>query len=45
MFMKDTTKINITLPQNLLTKIETGNYNRNKLIIDLFKKYIDNKQK
>jgi metal-responsive CopG/Arc/MetJ family transcriptional regulator len=43
--MKDTTKINITLPTNLLTKIETGNYNRNKLIVDLFKKYIDNKQK
>lgn len=43
--MKNTTKINITLSQDIINKIETGNYNRNKLIIDLFKKYINNKQK
>jgi metal-responsive CopG/Arc/MetJ family transcriptional regulator len=43
--MKNTTKINITLSQDIINKIETGNYNRNKLITDLLKKYINNKQK
>lgn len=37
--MKNTTKLNITLPTDLITKINNGNYNRNKLLIDLLEKY------
>ncbi len=36
---QDTTKLNITPPTNLLTKIKEGNYNRNKLLVDLLEKY------
>lgn len=41
----DTTKINVTLPTDLLDKIKDGDYNRNKLIIKLLTKYIENKSK
>ena len=37
--MKNTTKLNITLPTDLITKINNGNYNRNKLLVDLLEKY------
>jgi hypothetical protein len=37
--MKNTTKLNITLSGDLITKIYNGNYNRNKLVIDLLEKY------
>jgi hypothetical protein len=42
---KDITKINITLPNELISKIEEGNYNRNKLIINLLEKYIKKNEK
>ena len=42
---KDTTKLNITLPTAIIVKIKEGNYNRNKLIISLFKKYLDKNKK
>jgi metal-responsive CopG/Arc/MetJ family transcriptional regulator len=42
---EDTTKINVTLPTNLVEKIKENNYNRNKLIVSLLKKHIENKQK
>jgi hypothetical protein len=42
---EDTTKINVTLPSNLVEKIKENNYNRNKLIVSLLKKHIENKQK
>jgi hypothetical protein len=37
--MKNTTKLNITLNNNLVTKIKEGNYNRNKLLVSLLEKY------
>lgn len=42
---EDTTKINITLPNELVTKIKENNYNRNQLIVTLLKKYIEDEQK
>lgn len=36
---ENTTKLNITLPSNLISKIKEGNYNRNKLLISLLEKY------
>lgn len=36
---QDTTKLNITLPNDIITKIKDGNYNRNKLLVDLLEKY------
>jgi len=36
---KETTKLNITLPIELINKMEESNYNRNKLIISLLEKY------
>lgn len=42
---EDTTKINVTLPSNLIEKIKENNYNRNQLIVSLLKKHIVNKQK
>lgn len=36
---KDTTKLNITINNDLITKIKEGNYNRNKLLVDLLEKY------
>lgn len=42
---EDTTKINITLPNELVTKIKENNYNRNQLIVSLLKKYIEDEQK
>jgi metal-responsive CopG/Arc/MetJ family transcriptional regulator len=42
---EDTTKINVTLPSDLVEKIKENNYNRNQLIVSLLKKYIENKQK
>jgi metal-responsive CopG/Arc/MetJ family transcriptional regulator len=42
---EDTTKINVTLPNDLLEKIKENNYNRNQLIVSLLKKYIKEKQK
>jgi hypothetical protein len=40
---KDTKKINITLPSELILKIKAGNYNRNQLIISLLKQYKEKK--
>jgi|APCry1669190119_1035276.scaffolds.fasta_scaffold436034_1 hypothetical protein len=42
---EDTTKINVTLPSDLVEKIKENNYNRNQLIVSLLKKHIENKQK
>lgn len=42
---EETTKINITLPTELVEKIKDNNYNRNQLLVSLLKKYIKNKQK
>jgi metal-responsive CopG/Arc/MetJ family transcriptional regulator len=42
---EDTTKINVTLPNDLLEKIKENNYNRNQLIVSLLKKYIKEKKK
>jgi hypothetical protein len=42
---EETTKLNITLPTKILEKIKDNNYNRNKLLVSLLKKYINNKQK
>lgn len=42
---KDTTKLNITLPTDVLEKIKENNYNRNQLIITLLKKHIDKNSK
>lgn len=42
---KDTTKINVTLPTDIIEKIKENNYNRNQLIVSLLKKHIENKQK
>ena len=36
---KDTTKLNITLPPELISKIKEGNYNRNQLIISLLREH------
>ena len=35
----NTTKLNITLPTDIITKIKEGNYNRNQLLISLLKNY------
>lgn len=35
----NTTKLNITLPTNLLVKIDKANYNRNKLLVKLLSDY------
>lgn len=35
----ETTKLNITLPKDLINKINDGNYNRNKLLIMLLTNY------
>ena len=43
--IKATTKINITLPNNLVEKIKENNYNRNQLMVSLLKKYLKEKQK
>jgi metal-responsive CopG/Arc/MetJ family transcriptional regulator len=42
---ENTTKINVTLPSDLVEKIKENNYNRNQLIVSLLKKHIENKQK
>jgi hypothetical protein len=42
---EDTTKINVTLPSDLVEKIKENNYNRNQLIVSLLKKHIENRQK
>lgn len=42
---KDTTKLNITLSPELITRIKEGNYNCNKLIISLLKKYSERNKK
>lgn len=39
------TKINVTLPNDLIEKIKEGNYNRNQLIISLLKKYTEKNSK
>ena len=38
---KETTKLNITLPTDLITKIKDGNYNRTKLLVSLLKDHIN----
>lgn len=45
MSKKGTTKINITISQDLVKKINEKNYNRNKLLINLLEKYVKNKPK
>lgn len=40
---KEVKKINIALPPELLKKLNEGNYNKNKLIIDLLEKYLQKK--
>ena len=42
---EETTKINITLPNDLVTKIKENNYNRNQLIVFLLMKHLKEKQK
>lgn len=42
---EETTKLNITLSNDLIIKIKENNYNRNQLIISLLKKYIKEKEK
>jgi hypothetical protein len=42
---KETTKLSITLEPEILTKIKDGNYNCNKLIINLLTKYSEKKKK
>lgn len=42
---KSTTKLNITLPPDLIAKIKEGNYNCNKLIISLLKQHSDKNKK
>lgn len=42
---KDTTKLSITLPAEIINKIKEGNYNCNKLIINLLKKHSEKKKK
>jgi hypothetical protein len=42
---KDTTKLSITLEPEVVGKIKEGNYNCNKLIINLLKKYSEKKKK
>ena len=39
------TKLNITLPAELVKKIKEGNYNCNKLIISLLKQHSDKNKK
>jgi len=36
---ENTTKLNITLPKELLAKIDEANYNRNKLLVSLLADY------
>jgi hypothetical protein len=38
--MENTTKINITISPEILTKIKEGNYNRNALLVSLLKKHV-----
>ena len=42
---EDTTKINITLPSDIVNKIKENNYNRNKLLVSLLRKYIKENKK
>jgi hypothetical protein len=39
----DTTKLNITLPTELIKKVKEGNYNRTQLLVSLLKNYINKK--
>lgn len=41
----ETTKLSITLEPELVEKIKEGNYNCNKLIINLLKKHSEKKKK
>jgi hypothetical protein len=45
MSKKETKKINIAISPELLKKLEEGNYNKNKLIINLFKNFLLKKEK
>ena len=42
---ENTTKINVTLPNDLVEKIKENNYNRNQLIVSLLKKHIEKSSK
>jgi hypothetical protein len=42
---KDTIKLNITLPSDIIEKIKENNYNRNQLIINLLKKHVEKTSK
>lgn len=42
---KDTTKLNITLPAELVKKIKEGNYNGSKLMVSLLKKHFEKNKK
>jgi hypothetical protein len=41
----NTTKLNITLPADIIQKIKEGNYNRNQLIINLLEKRLKKDKK
>jgi len=45
MSKKETKKINIAISPELLKKLEEGNYNKSKLIINLFKNFLLKKEK
>ena len=40
-----TKKINIVLSPEILKKLDVGNYNKNKLIVSLFEKYLEKDKK
>lgn len=45
MAKKETKQINIAISSEISEKLENGNYNKNKLINELLKKFLDKKQK
>jgi len=45
MAKKEMRKINIALSPEILEKLDEGNYNKNKLIINLFKNFLIKKDK
>jgi len=45
MTKKKTKKINIALSPKILKKLNDGNYNKNKLLVNLFEKFLSKKEK
>jgi hypothetical protein len=41
----NTTKLNVTLPPDLIRKIKDGKYNRNQLILSLLEKHVKKTKK